>query len=64
MEDLDFTAVNRPAKSAIYDPSVARICFEALGKPERTASGEGLTSVLVPPIKARDFTFTSLSDAV
>lgn len=38
--------------------------IEALGKPERSASGEGLTSVLVPPIKARDFTFTSLSDAV
>jgi CRP-like cAMP-binding protein len=32
MEDLDFTS--RPAKSAIYDPGVARRCFEARGKVE------------------------------
>jgi CRP/FNR family transcriptional regulator, cyclic AMP receptor protein len=32
MDDLDFTA--RPAKNAIYDPNVARKCFEALGKLE------------------------------
>jgi predicted Zn-dependent protease len=38
--------------------------IEALGKPVRVASGEGISSVLVPPVKARDFTFTSLSDAV
>ena len=37
MEDLDFTS--RPAKSAIYDPSVARGCFEALGKVEVIARG-------------------------
>jgi len=24
MEDLDFTGADRPSKSAIYDPSVAR----------------------------------------
>lgn len=38
MEDLDFT--RRPTKSAIYDPAVARICFESLGKVERVAQGE------------------------
>ncbi len=38
MEDLDFT--RRPTKSALYDPTVARICFEALGKVERVARGE------------------------
>lgn len=32
MDELDFTA--RPAKNAIYDPDVARRCFEALGKVE------------------------------
>eukprot|EP01012_Entosiphon_sulcatum_P003831 TRINITY_DN11373_c1_g2_i1.p1 TRINITY_DN11373_c1_g2~~TRINITY_DN11373_c1_g2_i1.p1 ORF type:complete len:158 (-),score=3.84 TRINITY_DN11373_c1_g2_i1:60-533(-) len=31
---------------------------EALGKPVRTGSG------LIPPMKIRDFTFTSLSDAI
>ena len=38
MEDLDFT--RRPTKSAIYDPAVARICFESLGKFEWVARGE------------------------
>lgn len=37
---------------------------ETLGKPERTISVESYRSYLVPPIKARDFTFSSLSDAV
>jgi CRP-like cAMP-binding protein len=37
MEDLDFT--RRPTKSAIYDPAVARVCFEALGKFESVARG-------------------------
>jgi CRP-like cAMP-binding protein len=39
MEDLDFTAVNRPSRSAIYDPAVARMCFEAMGKPELVPRG-------------------------
>jgi predicted Zn-dependent protease len=38
--------------------------LEALGKPERTISVESYRSYLVPPMKIRDFTFTSLSDAV
>jgi len=38
--------------------------LEALGKPERTISGEGGGSALIPPMKIRDFTFSSLSDAI
>ncbi|RFM30193.1 TldD/PmbA family protein [Deminuibacter soli] len=38
--------------------------LEALGKPERTVSGESNTQALIPPMKIRDFTFSSLSDAV
>lgn len=37
---------------------------EALGKPERSISVETYRSYLIPPMKIRDFTFTSLSDAV
>jgi predicted Zn-dependent protease len=38
--------------------------LEALGKPERTVSGESQQGALIPPMKIRDFTFSSLSDAV
>ncbi len=38
--------------------------LEALGKPERTVSGEGGGTAMIPPMKIRDFTFSSLSDAV
>jgi hypothetical protein len=37
---------------------------DTLGKPERSISVESYRSYLVPPMKVRDFTFTSLSDAV
>jgi predicted Zn-dependent protease len=37
---------------------------EAMGKPERSISVESYRSYLVPPLKVRDFTFSSLSDAV
>jgi hypothetical protein len=37
MEDLDFT---RPAKSEIYDPAVARACFETLGTAESVGQGQ------------------------
>jgi CRP/FNR family cyclic AMP-dependent transcriptional regulator len=37
LEDLDFT---RPAKSEIYDPAVARTCFQALGTAEELAQGK------------------------
>jgi len=38
--------------------------LEALGKVERSISVESYRSYLIPPMKIRDFTFTSLSDAV
>ncbi|MBI3041843.1 MAG: cyclic nucleotide-binding domain-containing protein [Betaproteobacteria bacterium] len=37
MDELDFTS--RPAKSAIYDPGVARNCFESLGRVELVSQG-------------------------
>ncbi len=38
--------------------------LEALGKPERVVSGESGIQALIPPMKIRDFTFSSLSDAI
>jgi predicted Zn-dependent protease len=38
--------------------------LEELGISERTISGESNQSALIPPMKIRDFTFSSLSDAV
>jgi predicted Zn-dependent protease len=38
--------------------------LEEMGKPERTVSIESNINYLLPPLKIRDFTFTSLSDAV
>ncbi len=38
--------------------------LEALGKPERVVSTESDRNYLIPPMKIREFTFTSLSDAV
>lgn len=38
--------------------------LEALGIPERAVSGESGIHALIPPMKIRDFTFSSLSDAV
>ncbi|TDH28825.1 TldD/PmbA family protein [Segetibacter sp. 3557_3] len=38
--------------------------LEAMGIAERTVSGESTQHYLLPPLKIRDFTFSSLSDAV
>jgi predicted Zn-dependent protease len=38
--------------------------LDALGKPERTVSGESTQSAMIPPMRIKEFTFTSLSDAV
>jgi predicted Zn-dependent protease len=38
--------------------------LEELGRVERTVSDESNANYLLPPMKIRDFTFTSLSDAV
>lgn len=45
-------------------PVIALNNIEALGKPERSISVESYRSYLVPPMKIRDFTFSSLSDAI
>jgi predicted Zn-dependent protease len=37
---------------------------EEIGKPERVSSDESRYTMMIPPLKIRDFTFTSLSDAV
>lgn len=38
--------------------------LEEIGRVERTVSAESEANYLLPPLKIRDFTFTSLSDAV
>ena len=38
--------------------------LDEMGKTERTVSAESNRNYLLPPLKIRDFTFTSLSDAV
>ena len=38
--------------------------LEALGKSERVVSTESNANYIIPPLKIRDFTFTSLSDAI
>lgn len=38
--------------------------LETLGKPERVVSTESDSNYLIPPMKIREFTFSSLSDAV
>ncbi|MCZ4222433.1 TldD/PmbA family protein [Pedobacter rhodius] len=38
--------------------------LEELGKSERTVSAESNINYILPPLKIRDFTFTSLSDAI
>lgn len=37
MDDLDFTS---PAHEALYDPNVARNCFESIGRPEAVSDGQ------------------------
>jgi len=58
--------IKHPIKNFRFNesPVIMLNNVEALGKPERTISVESYRSYLVPPMKIRDFTFTSLSDAV
>lgn len=59
-------AIKFPVKNFRFNesPIIMLNNLEQLGRPERTISGEGGGSALIPPMKIRDFTFTSLSDAV
>jgi len=58
--------IKHPIKNFRFNesPVIMLNNLEALGKPERSISVESYRSYLVPPMKIRDFTFTSLSDAV
>jgi predicted Zn-dependent protease len=61
--------VTRPVKNLRFNDSPIFMlnALEALGRPERVSASEGGDpglAIMVPPIKVRDFNFTSLSDAV
>ncbi len=58
--------IKHPIKNFRFNesPIIALNNIEALGKPERSISVESYRSYLVPPLKIRDFTFSSLSDAI
>jgi predicted Zn-dependent protease len=61
--------VSHPVKNFRWNESPIFMLnnIEMMGEPVRISSGEssGLTNaVVVPPLKVRDFTFTSLSDAI
>jgi predicted Zn-dependent protease len=58
--------IKHPVKNFRFNesPVIMLNNLETLGKPERVLSTESNQSYLVPPMKIREFTFTSLSDAV
>ncbi|WP_295128254.1 TldD/PmbA family protein [uncultured Chitinophaga sp.] len=58
--------IKHPIKNMRFNesPVIMLNNVEALGKTERSVSIESYRSFLIPPIKVRDFTFSSLSDAV
>ncbi|MFD2569411.1 TldD/PmbA family protein [Spirosoma soli] len=58
--------IKHPVKNFRFNesPIIMLNNLEALGKPERVVSTESDQNYLVPPMKIREFTFTSLSDAV
>ncbi|WP_247235062.1 TldD/PmbA family protein [Telluribacter sp. SYSU D00476] len=58
--------IKHPVKNFRFNesPIIMLNNLEALGKPERVVSTETETNYLIPPMKIREFTFTSLSDAV
>ncbi|MBC9929708.1 TldD/PmbA family protein [Chitinophaga qingshengii] len=59
-------AIKHPVKNFRFNesPVIMLNNVEALGIPERAVSGESGQSAILPPMKLRDFTFTSLSDAI
>ncbi len=58
--------IKHPVKNFRFNesPIIMLNNLEELGKPERVVSTESDRSYIVPPMKIREFTFTSLSDAV
>ncbi len=58
--------IKHPVKNFRFNesPIIMLNNLETLGKPERVVSTESDQSYMVPPMKIREFTFSSLSDAV
>lgn len=58
--------IKHPVKNFRFNesPVIMLNNLESLGKPERVVSTESEQNYLIPPMKIREFTFTSLSDAV
>ncbi|MFC5412622.1 TldD/PmbA family protein [Larkinella bovis] len=58
--------IKHPVKNFRFNesPVIMLNNLEALGKPERVVSTESDSNYLIPPMKIREFTFSSLSDAV
>ena len=58
--------IKHPVKNFRFNesPVIMLNNIEELGKPVRVAGDESSFVMLLPPMKLRDFTFTSLSDAV
>jgi predicted Zn-dependent protease len=58
--------IKHPVKNFRFNesPVIMLNNIEELGRPERVAGGESAFLMMIPPMKLRDFTFTSLSDAV
>ncbi|CCH10686.1 TldD/PmbA family protein [Stenotrophomonas maltophilia] len=58
--------IKHPVKNFRFNesPVIMLNNIEELGKPVRVAGDESSYVMMIPPMKLRDFTFTSLSDAV
>jgi predicted Zn-dependent protease len=58
--------IKHPVKNFRFNesPVIMLNNLETLGKPERVVSTESDRNYLIPPMKIREFTFSSLSDAV
>ncbi|CAN5432966.1 TldD/PmbA family protein [soil metagenome] len=58
--------IKHPIKNFRFNesPIIMLNNLETLGRPERAVTSEGQLSLMIPNMKIRDFTFSSLSDAV
>ncbi len=58
--------ITRPVKNLRFNQSVVELLgsIEAMGRPVRTVTYEFAEPIVVPPVRARDFRFVGVSDAV
>ena len=58
--------IKHPIKNFRFNESPVTMLnnIEEIGKPTVIAGSESQLSLMIPPMKVRDFNFTSLSDAV